>query len=98
MHVVQLQELLKDFDQPARVELVTIVPAEEPDKTEILFMSYDASKTKEDVPLSVEDLLDYIRSLNTNITVTNRVIHWDGRCHDHFGKMLIELTYTAHSF
>ncbi|XP_071330885.1 uncharacterized protein [Trachinotus anak] len=75
----KLQELLKDFDQPIRVEVATFEPAEEPDKTEVLFMSFDASKTEEDVPLPIEDLLDYIRSLNaTNITVTDGVIHWDG--------------------
>lgn len=76
----QLQGLLKDFDQPARIELATFEPAEEPDKTEILFMSFDASKTEEDLPLPVEDQLDYIRSLNaTNITIRDGVIHWDGR-------------------
>ncbi|XP_018552655.1 uromodulin-like 1 [Lates calcarifer] len=75
----KLQELLKDFDQPARIELATFEPAEEPDKTEILFMSFDASKTEEDLPLPVEDQLDYIRSLNaTNITIRDGVIHWDG--------------------
>ncbi|KAG7215847.1 hypothetical protein INR49_021819, partial [Caranx melampygus] len=75
----KLQELLKDFDQPARVELETFEPAEEPDKTEILFMSFDASKPEEDVPLPAEDLLDYIGSLNaTNVTVVDGVIHWDG--------------------
>ncbi|XP_042367615.1 uncharacterized protein LOC121961627 [Plectropomus leopardus] len=74
----KLQELLSGFDQPARVELVTFEPAEEPDKTEILFMSYDASKADKDVLLPVEDQLDYIHSLNTNVTVTDGVIYWDG--------------------
>ncbi|XP_056223909.1 uromodulin-like 1 [Seriola aureovittata] len=75
----KLQELLKDFDKPARVELAAFEPADEPDKTEILFMSFDASKTEEDVPLTAEDLLDYIGSLNaTNVTVTDGVILWDG--------------------
>ncbi|XP_035466913.1 uncharacterized protein LOC118286514 isoform X2 [Scophthalmus maximus] len=75
----KLQELLKDFDQPARVELATFELAEDPDKTEILFMSFDASKTEEDVPLPVEDQLDYIRYMNaTYITVTDGVIHWNG--------------------
>lgn len=79
--VSQLQELLKDFDQPAHVELDTFEPADELDKTEILFMSFDASKPEEDVPLPAEDLLDYIGSLNaTNITVVDGVIHWNGRC------------------
>lgn len=77
---MQLQELLKDFDQPARVELVAIVPAKEPDKTEILFTAFEALNTKEDVPLPAEEQLDYIRALNwINITVENGVIHWGGR-------------------
>ena len=79
MCVLQLQELLNGFDQPARVELATLEPADEPDKTEILLMSFDASQTEEDMPLPVEDQLDYIQSLNTtNITVKDRVIYWDG--------------------
>ncbi|CAK6959968.1 uncharacterized protein LOC122975499 isoform X2 [Scomber scombrus] len=75
----KLQELLNGFDQPARVELATLEPADEPDKTEILLMSFDASQTEEDMPLSVEDQLDYIQSLNTtDITVKDGVIYWDG--------------------
>nr|XP_046235025.1 uncharacterized protein LOC124053678 [Scatophagus argus] len=74
----KLQYLLKDFDQPARIELATFEPADEPDKTEILFVSFDASET-EDVLLPVEDQMDYIRSLNeTDITVKDGVIYWDG--------------------
>lgn len=79
MCVLQLQKLLKGFDRPARIELATFKPANEPDKTETLFMSFDASKT-EDVPLPVKDQLNYIRSLNaTDVTVTDGVIHWNGR-------------------
>ncbi|XP_031732724.1 uncharacterized protein LOC116399603 [Anarrhichthys ocellatus] len=75
----KMQELLKDFSQPARVELASFESADEPDKTEILFMSFDASQTEGDVPLSVEDQLDYIHSLKIdNITVTDGVIHWKG--------------------
>ncbi|XP_042259731.1 uncharacterized protein LOC121891067 isoform X1 [Thunnus maccoyii] len=75
----KLQELLNGFDQPARVEVATLEPADDPDKTEVLFMSFDASKTEEDMPLPIEDQLDYIRSLNTtNIIVTDGVIYWDG--------------------
>lgn len=78
--VLQLQELLKDFDLPVRVELETFEPAAEPDKTEVLFMSFDASAAEEDVPLPVEDLLDYIDSLNTsNMMVSDGVVHWVGR-------------------
>ncbi|XP_070710346.1 uncharacterized protein [Pempheris klunzingeri] len=72
----KLQELLKDFRQPVRVELVTFEPADEPDKTSIQFMSLDASST---VPLPVKEQLDYIRSLNaSNIAVRDGVIHWVG--------------------
>lgn len=72
--------MLNDFHPPARVELVAIKPAGEPDKTDILFMSFDASKTEEDVPLPVEDQLDYIHSLNTDhMTVTDGLIYWEGR-------------------
>lgn len=78
--VLQLQELLEGFDQPVRIELVDFEPADKSDKTEILFMSFDASKGKEDVPLSVKDQLDYISSLNTtDITVKDGVIYWDGK-------------------
>ncbi|XP_028427026.1 uncharacterized protein LOC114550440 isoform X1 [Perca flavescens] len=75
----KLQEMLNDFHQRARVELVAIEPAGEPHKTYILFMSFDASKTEEDIPLPVEDQLDYIHSLNTDhITVTDGLIYWEG--------------------
>ncbi|XP_051810454.1 uncharacterized protein LOC110945865 [Acanthochromis polyacanthus] len=75
----KMQELLKDFDQPVRIELETFQPADKPDKTEVLFMSFDASNAEEDVALSIEDQLRYIRSLNyKNITVRDGVIYWDG--------------------
>ncbi|XP_038594782.1 uncharacterized protein LOC119918224 isoform X1 [Micropterus salmoides] len=75
----KLQKLLKDFDQPVRIEVATFEPADHKDKTEILFLSFDASNTDEDVPLPAEDQLDYIRSLKaTNVTVADGVIHWDG--------------------
>ncbi|XP_028256405.1 uncharacterized protein LOC114432539 [Parambassis ranga] len=74
----KMQELLKDFTKPVRLELVTFEP-DEPDKTEILFLSFDASKTEDDVLVSVEDQLRYISSLNaTHITVTDGIIYWDG--------------------
>lgn len=80
--LLQMLQLLKDFDPPAPLERVTILPTKEPDTTEILFMSSDVSKTQEDVSLSAEVLLHYIRSLNsTKITVTNGVVHWDGKLH-----------------
>ncbi|XP_029317746.1 uncharacterized protein LOC115028247 isoform X2 [Cottoperca gobio] len=73
------KELLKDFSQPARVELSTIEPAIDPDETAVLFDTFDATNTKEDVPLLVEDQLEHIRSLNTeNISIRDGVIHWDG--------------------
>ncbi|XP_039647026.1 uncharacterized protein LOC120553035 [Perca fluviatilis] len=75
----KLQEMLNDFHQRARVELVAIEPAGEPHKTYIVFMSFDASKTEEDIPLPVEDQLDYIHSLNTDhMTVTDGLIYWEG--------------------
>ncbi|XP_040028878.2 uncharacterized protein LOC120817111 isoform X1 [Gasterosteus aculeatus] len=75
----KLHELLKDFSQPVRIELASFEPADDPDKTEVLFMSFDASETERDVPLSVGDLLDYIQSLKTDdVTVTDGVIHWNG--------------------
>ncbi|XP_068163619.1 uncharacterized protein [Antennarius striatus] len=74
----KLQDLLEGFGPPVRIEVTSLVPADEPDKTEILFMSFDASQT-EGVPLPAEDQLDYIRSLNaTDVFVTDRVIHWNG--------------------
>lgn len=79
LSVLQLENLFKDFDQPIRIELTFIEPAADPDKTEIAFMSFAASKT-ESVQLPVEDQLDYLRSLNTsNITIKDLVVHWDGR-------------------
>ncbi|KAM8740487.1 uncharacterized protein AB9X84_020315 [Acanthopagrus schlegelii] len=75
----KLQELLNDYSQPARIELATFEPADDPNKTEILFTSFDATNTEEDVPLSVEDQLDYIRSLNTtDFMVKDGLIYWDG--------------------
>lgn len=54
-------------------------PATEEDKTEVVFMSFDASIQDEDVPLMVEEQLDHIQSLNLpDITVTGGVIHWNG--------------------
>ncbi|XP_047431511.1 uncharacterized protein LOC125000160 [Mugil cephalus] len=79
IYINKLQELLEGFDQPVRIDSVNFEPANEPDKTEVLFMSFDASKGKEDVPLSVKDQLDYISSLNTtDFTVKDGVIYWDG--------------------
>ncbi|KAM8909111.1 uncharacterized protein AB9W97_006115 isoform 2-T2 [Spinachia spinachia] len=75
----KLHELLKDFSQPVRIELASFKPADDSDKTEALFMSYDASETEGDVPLSVEDQLDYIHSMKTNeVTVTDGFIYWNG--------------------
>uniref|UniRef100_A0A3P8Q0M8 ZP domain-containing protein n=2 Tax=Astatotilapia calliptera TaxID=8154 RepID=A0A3P8Q0M8_ASTCA len=73
----KLQELLKD--KPVRIKLDSFEPADEPDKTEIFFRAFDASQTKENVPVPIEDLLYYTGSLNaTNITVKGGVIYWDG--------------------
>ncbi|XP_068443137.1 uncharacterized protein [Clinocottus analis] len=75
----KLQELLKGFHQPARVELASFESAGEPYETEVLFMSFDATQTEADVPLSIEEQLDYIHSLDMDkITVTDGVIRWNG--------------------
>ncbi|XP_034382705.1 zona pellucida sperm-binding protein 4-like [Cyclopterus lumpus] len=75
----KLQELFKDFSQPARVELASFEPADEPDKTEVQFVSFGASQPEGDVPLSIEDQLDYIHTLKTDtVTVTDGVIYWNG--------------------
>lgn len=71
---------MKDYDQPARIELDAIKLSDQPEKMEIVFQSFDASKTEENVPLPVSDQLSYIDSLNIpNITIKNGVIHWDGK-------------------
>ncbi|XP_058479744.1 uncharacterized protein LOC131455897 isoform X1 [Solea solea] len=86
----KMQELLKDYDHPARIELVTIRPAEEPDKTEIVFWSFDALITEENVSLPVEDQLDYIDSQNaTHISVRDGIIYWDGP------DLCLSLKYTS---
>lgn len=73
----QLQDLLKDFDQPVHIELDSFKPAAEPGKTEVLFRSFDA-KSKENV-LPIDDQHIYIHSLNSpNINVRNGVIYWEG--------------------
>ncbi|XP_015830610.3 uncharacterized protein [Nothobranchius furzeri] len=72
----KLQELLEDFEQPARIELESFKLADE--KTEIKFWSFDASKT-EDVQLPVDDQLNYISSMNfPNVSVRSGVIYWEG--------------------
>lgn len=74
-----MQELFRDFDQPVRIQLARFEPADEPDKTQIHFMSFDASTT-EDIPVPAEAQLDYIRSLNmANVSVADGLIHWDGK-------------------
>ncbi|XP_034019822.1 uncharacterized protein LOC117504462 [Thalassophryne amazonica] len=74
----KLQDLLEGFDGPVHIDLVGFEPAGETYKTEIVFASFNGSKT-EAVPLSVKDQLDYIQSLNrSDITVANGIIYWDG--------------------
>lgn len=69
---------MKDFDPPIRIELAGVEPAEKPGKTEIVFVSFDASNT-DGMPLPVEDQLDYLRSLDrSDITVKDRIIYWEG--------------------
>jgi len=78
--VIQLQELLEGFGLPARVELTSFEPADEPDQSEVQFVSFDASRPEGDVPLSITDQLDHFHSLQTDaMTVTDGVIYWNGR-------------------
>ncbi|KAM9704970.1 uncharacterized protein ACNS7B_001363 isoform 1-T1 [Menidia menidia] len=75
----ELKELLKDFHQPAHIDLDFFELANEPDKTEILLQFYDASKSKENVPLPVNDVMDYLNSLNNpNISIKKGVVYWEG--------------------
>lgn len=75
----ELEELLKDYERPARIELDFLGPADEPARTAVLFRSFDASNTK-NVDLPVDDQLRHIGSLNmSDISVENGVIYWDGK-------------------
>lgn len=75
--VLQLQSLLQDFQQPIRVEVSGVEPADHPNKTEIVFMTLDVSQ-KEHLLLSADEQLDYIRLLNnSNINIKGSVIYWD---------------------
>ncbi|KAK5607695.1 hypothetical protein CRENBAI_024056 [Crenichthys baileyi] len=75
----KLEELLKGFDQPARIELDSLEPADEPGRTVVVFKSFDASNPQENIPLPVDDQLSYISSLNrSEISVESGVIYWDG--------------------
>ncbi|XP_015233908.1 PREDICTED: uncharacterized protein LOC107087068 [Cyprinodon variegatus] len=77
----KLEELLKDFDHPAHIELDSLKPADEQGKTVLLFKSFDASNSQEDVALPVDDQLAHIRSLNRpEISVRNGVIYVDDLC------------------
>ncbi|XP_061570886.1 pancreatic secretory granule membrane major glycoprotein GP2-like [Cololabis saira] len=74
----KLEELLKDFDQPALIELDSVKPSDEPEKLEIVFQSFDASEAERRVLLPVSDQLSYIDSLKVpNIAVKNGIIYWD---------------------
>ncbi|KAM3588284.1 uncharacterized protein V6R79_025369 [Siganus canaliculatus] len=74
----KLQNLLKDFDKPVRLELASIAHADKLNETEIHFTPFEASSA-EDVLLAAEDLLDYIHDLNApHVTVKHGVIRWDG--------------------
>ncbi|RVE56363.1 hypothetical protein OJAV_G00220460 [Oryzias javanicus] len=72
----KMQELLKDFSQPVRVELESFEAADDP-QTEVWFQSFDASRA-EKVPLPVSDQLHHIEFLkDPNITVKDGVIYWN---------------------
>ncbi|MEQ2174830.1 hypothetical protein GOODEAATRI_011756 [Goodea atripinnis] len=70
----------KGFDQPVRIELDSLEPADEPGRTVVVFKSFDASNPQENIPLPVDDQLSYISSLNrSEISVKNGVIYWDDK-------------------
>lgn len=74
---LQLQNLLRDFGQPVRVEVSNVEPAEHPNKTEIEFMTFDVSQT-EHLLLPAEEQLEYIRLLNdSSINIADSSIYWD---------------------
>lgn len=76
---LQIQELLSDSEQPVRVELVSLQPADEPNKTTAVLVAFDALTFEENVPLPVEEQLDFIHSLNeTDFSVRDGVLYWDG--------------------
>lgn len=74
---LQLQNLLRDFKQPVRVEVSNVEPADRPNNTEIEFMTFDVSQT-EHLLLPAEQQLEYIRLLNdSSIQITDSGIYWD---------------------
>lgn len=76
---LQIQELLSDSEQPVHVELVSLQPADEPNKTTAVLVAFDALTFEENVPLPVEEQLDFIHSLNeTDFSVRDGVLYWDG--------------------
>ncbi|XP_021180623.2 uncharacterized protein LOC105937844 [Fundulus heteroclitus] len=75
----KLDQLLKDFDQPARIELDVLEPADVQGRAVIVFSSFDASNSQENIALPVDDQLSYISSLNvSDISIENGIIYWDG--------------------
>lgn len=75
--VLQLQNLLQDFKQPVRVEVSSVEPADHPNKTKIVFMTFDVSQT-EHLLLPAEEQLEYIRLLNdSSINIIDSDIYWD---------------------
>lgn len=74
---LQLQNLLQGFKKPVRVEVSSVEPADHPNKTAIMFMTFDVSQT-EHLLLSAQEQLEYIRLLNdSNINITDSGIYWD---------------------
>lgn len=60
-----------------RVEVSSIEPADQINKTEIVFMTFDVSQT-EHLLLPAEEQLEYIRLLNdSSIRIIDSGIYWD---------------------
>lgn len=77
---LQLQSLLQDFKQSVHVEVSSVEPAAHPNKTEIVFMTFDVSQT-EHLLLPADEQLEYIRLRNeSNINITDSGIYWDSEC------------------
>ncbi|XP_029681702.1 uncharacterized protein [Takifugu rubripes] len=73
----KLQSLLQGFKQSVHVEVSSVEPAAHPNKTEIVFMTFDVSQT-EHLLLPAAEQLKYIRLRNeSNIKITDSSIYWD---------------------
>lgn len=71
---------MKGFPQKARVQLVAFDEMVGTSETKITFQTFDASITDAIVPLPHGEQLQHIQALQSpNITVSDRIIYWDGK-------------------